>query len=48
VTKRRLYLEALKDVFPKLGNKYILDAQQKNMLPLLNLEKGASQSGGEK
>ncbi len=48
VTKRRLYLEALKDVFPKLGNKYILDAQQKNMLPLLNLEKGASQAGGDK
>lgn len=48
VTKRRLYLEALKDVFPKLGNKYILDAQQKNMLPLLNLEKGASSTGGSK
>ncbi len=48
VTKRRLYLEALKDVFPKLGNKYILDAQQKNMLPLLNLEKAASPTGGSK
>lgn len=48
VTKRRLYLEALKDVFPKLGNKYILDAQQKNMLPLLNLEKGATPAGGDK
>jgi membrane protease subunit HflK len=37
VTRRRLYLEALNDLFPKLGPKYIVDAQQKNLLPLLNL-----------
>jgi membrane protease subunit HflK len=37
VTKRRLYLEALRDIFPKLGDKYIVDAGQKNLLPLLNL-----------
>jgi membrane protease subunit HflK len=37
VTKRRLYLEALRDVFPKLGDKYIVDAGQENLLPLLNL-----------
>jgi membrane protease subunit HflK len=40
VTRRRLYLEALKDLFPKLGQKYILDADEKNVLPLLNLGKG--------
>ncbi len=45
VTKRRLYLEALKDVFPKLGNKFIVDSQQKNLLPLLNLDKT---TGGER
>jgi membrane protease subunit HflK len=39
VTRRRLYLEALKDLFPKLGKKYIIDADQKNLLPLLNLGK---------
>ena len=39
VTKRRLYLEALKDLFPRLGPKYIIDADQKNVLPLLNLVK---------
>ena len=39
VTRRRLYLEALKDVLPKLGSKYIIDADQKNLLPLLNLGK---------
>ena len=48
VTKRRLYLEAINDVFPKLGNKYIIDSQQKNLLPLLNLDKLAPAAGGEK
>jgi membrane protease subunit HflK len=37
VTKRRLYLEALKDLLPKLGPKYIVDADQQNLLPLLNI-----------
>ncbi len=37
VTKRRLYLETLKDLFPKLGKKYIIDSDQQNILPLLNL-----------
>ena len=45
VTRRRLYLEALKDLFPKLGKKYIIDAEQKNLLPLLNLSK---EEGGQK
>ena len=39
VTRRRLYLEAMQEVFPKMGHKYIIDADQKNFLPLLNLEK---------
>jgi membrane protease subunit HflK len=39
VTRRRLYLEALNDVFPKLGDKWIVDSDQKNLLPLLNLGK---------
>jgi len=37
VTRRRLYLEMLKELFPKLGDKYIVDHDQKNLLPLLNL-----------
>ena len=37
VTRRRLYLEALRDIYPKLGDKYIIDAGQNNLLPLLNL-----------
>ncbi len=39
VTRRRIYLETLKDLFPRLGSKYIIDADQKNVLPLLNLGK---------
>jgi len=39
VTRRRLYLETLRDLFPKLGAKYIIDADQNNLLPLLNLGK---------
>jgi membrane protease subunit HflK len=45
VTKRRMYLEMIKDVFPKLGDKYIVDSDQKNILPLLNL--GQQQKGVE-
>jgi membrane protease subunit HflK len=37
VTKRRLYLESIKKLLPRLGPKYIVDSNQKNMLPLLNL-----------
>ena len=40
VTRRRLYLEAIREIFPKLGSKYIVDADQNNFLPLLNLGKG--------
>ena len=46
VTKRRLYLEALKDLLPNLGPKYIVDANQRNLLPLLNL--GKEQQGVQK
>ncbi len=37
VTRRRLYLEAMGTLLPKLGDKYIVDEGQKNLLPLLNL-----------
>ncbi|MEN8757916.1 MAG: FtsH protease activity modulator HflK [Desulfobacterales bacterium] len=39
VTRRRLYLETMSDVFPKLGDKYIVGSDLKNLLPLLNLGK---------
>jgi modulator of FtsH protease HflK len=37
VTRRRLYLEAMKDLFPKMGAKVIVDSDQKNLVPLLNM-----------
>ena len=45
VTKRRLYLETIQELLPKLGQKYIIDSEQKNFLPLLNLGK---QNGAQK
>ena len=37
VTRKRLYLEAINDILPKIRRKIIFDAQQKNIIPLLNL-----------
>jgi membrane protease subunit HflK len=38
VTKRRLYLETMEDVIPKLGNKIITDEKGSNILPLLQMQ----------
>jgi len=43
VTRRRLYLEAMGVVLPKMGNKYIIDPDQKGLLPLLNLGIGGQE-----
>ncbi|MBW2109006.1 MAG: FtsH protease activity modulator HflK [Deltaproteobacteria bacterium] len=45
VTRRRLYLEALKGVFPKMGKKYVIDADQKGILPFLDLTKEQGGTG---
>jgi len=44
VTRRRLYLETMGEVIPKLGTKYIIDPEQSGLLPLLNL----GENGGKK
>ena len=44
VTRRRLYLETLDEVLPRVGRKYIIDSEQKGLLQLLSLE----EKGGEK
>jgi membrane protease subunit HflK len=44
VTRRRLYLETLTDVLPRVGRKLVVDESQKNILPLLSLTPG----GGDK
>lgn len=41
VTRRRLYLEALNDILPKISKKVIVDENLKNLLPLLNLGQSA-------
>jgi len=38
VTKRRIYLETMTDVIPKLGNKIITDEDGSNVLPLLQMQ----------
>ena len=37
VTRKRLYLEAISQILPKISKKIIFDENQKNILPLLNL-----------
>ncbi len=43
VTRRRLYLETLRDVLPGMSEKIVIDEAQKGIVPLLNL----SEKGGE-
>lgn len=38
VTRRRLYLETLQEVLPKIKKKFIVDADQKGWLPLIRSE----------
>jgi membrane protease subunit HflK len=37
VTRKRLYLETINQILPKISKKIIFDEKQKNILPLLNL-----------
>lgn len=43
VTRRRLYLETLNEILPKIKKKYIIDETQKGVLPFLPLDKGGLQ-----
>ena len=49
VTRRRLYLETMQKVLPRLGGKVILDADASQFLPLMNLRQpgaAAAATGG--
>ncbi|MFC2186691.1 FtsH protease activity modulator HflK [Peijinzhouia sedimentorum] len=46
VTRKRLYLETMERVLPKLGNKIIVDESGQNVLPLLNINQIKEQAGG--
>lgn len=45
VTKKRMYLESMLEIFPNLGPKYIIDSEQKNLLPFLNMGEGNPADG---
>ncbi len=38
VTLKRLYIESMNEILPKAGKKYIMDTEEKGILPLLRLE----------
>lgn len=38
VTRKRIYLETMERILPRLGNKVIVDERGNNVLPLLNLQ----------
>jgi len=40
VTRKRLYLETLNEILPKMEKIYIMDESNKGILPLLNLQEG--------
>ncbi len=44
VTRRRLYLETLGEILPKMGRKYIIDSEQQGILPMLSLTETGGQS----
>ncbi len=48
VTRRRIYLETMSEILPKVGKTVILDEDARNLLPLLNLgdAKPPIQTGG--
>ena len=38
VTRRRIYLETMEKIFPRVGRKVILDDDLEGLLPLLSLQ----------
>lgn len=44
VTRRRLYLETLREVLPELKEKILIDESQKGIIPLLDLSKKAEEA----
>ena len=46
VTKQRLYLEAYQTILPNAKQIYIIDSEQKGLLPLLQLSQPVTKGGG--
>jgi membrane protease subunit HflK len=47
VTRKRIYLETMNEILPKVSHKFIVDDDLTNVLPLLNLD-GSGSGGGSK
>jgi len=47
VTKRRIYLETMQSIIPRLGKKIIIDDKGNNVLPLLNMRLTEKNSSNE-
>lgn len=45
ITKKRMYLETMTKILPKMGNKLILDEKGRNVLPLLQMQQSAAKGG---
>jgi membrane protease subunit HflK len=45
VTRRRMYLEAMQEILPNVDHVYVMDNEQKALLPFLNLTRGNSTDG---
>jgi len=41
ITRRRLYLETMQEVLPRLGRRYVVDADLHGLMPLLSLDPAA-------
>jgi membrane protease subunit HflK len=46
VTRKRIYLETMNDILPKVQQKFVVDDELKSVLPLLNLNTNRGQGGG--
>ena len=40
ITRRRIYLETMAEILPKLGKKYVIDENSRGVLPLMQLNAG--------
>lgn len=47
VTRKRMYLETMRDILPNVQSVYVIDKDQQSPLPLLNLTGGTANSPGK-
>ncbi|UCG51379.1 MAG: FtsH protease activity modulator HflK [Candidatus Latescibacterota bacterium] len=47
VTKKRIYLETMRQILPQVSKKIVIDEELKGIIPLLNLEPADTRKGGD-